>query len=49
MMTGDQQKTEASAAKKRGAARKNSSIARSKGSDVPNPDAGKSTTGNRKE
>jgi hypothetical protein len=49
MMTKDQQKKEASAAKKRGAARKDSSIARSKGSDAPNPDADKSTTGNRKE
>jgi hypothetical protein len=49
MMTEDQQKKEASAAKKRGAARKDSSIARSKGSDAPNPDADKSTTGNRKE
>src|SRR3954447_1107710 len=49
MMTEDQQKKEASAAKKRGAARKDSSIVRSKGSDAPNPDADKSTTGNRKE
>jgi hypothetical protein len=50
MMTKDQQKKEASAAKKRGKSRKDSTAASGKKLDVPNPDANDtSSTRNRKE
>jgi hypothetical protein len=49
MMTKDQQKKEAASARKRGAARKDTSLRRSKGADVPNPEGEKPATKNRKE